>query len=89
MIVAFAVAQHALDLIRQEQWDTLMMELKSYVHLRSVLGLGHVRISYEKCSYHSGLLHKGLTHKVKRTNYRSAYCCYINFNGEYMDKKTR
>lgn len=78
---------------RDENYTEVLQELKSYFTLRESWGLGHVRISYEKCKFHKGLFWSPRiceSHEAIRMPYTSnkSYC-HRRFYGTYIDRKTR
>jgi len=90
-IISLASFQHMRDQ-RDENYANVVQELNSYFTLRESWGLGHVRISYEKCRFHKGLFWSPRvckSHVALRMPYTSneSYC-HRRFYGTYIDRKT-
>lgn len=71
-----------------------MGELQQFSSLRRVwMPFGHVRIKYLKCYNHAFNLSDNETqypyvgHSKTFVNYKKAFYCYINYKGEYFDRK--
>jgi hypothetical protein len=103
VITSYATGQLIHERRQNKEAVELRKELELYSMLRMIWRrFGHVRINYLKCYNHSYLptydvsiqsnvrLRKiYLDHQKVYVNYKKVYYCYINYIGEYVDRKTK